>query len=138
MHSNKYSKNGFNTLRITAFALCLAKLSGVWADKSNQDAYPLGVFNFDFARLGPDERSRVSELESIGYGGLTLSRGKPAPTVSCRIPFNKISLFKIFVSLRASLWLSKLPFDCLFKNLRMQDSGYDFFETSRLIPKNIL
>ncbi|MDG2255254.1 MAG: TIM barrel protein [Opitutaceae bacterium] len=42
------------------------------ADMSNQADYPLGAFNFDFARLGADEASRVGELQSIGYGGMTL------------------------------------------------------------------
>lgn len=40
--------------------------------KSSETDYPLGVFNFDFARLGADEASRISELNAIGYGGMTL------------------------------------------------------------------
>ena len=40
--------------------------------ESATDDFPLGSFNFDFARLGADEASRIKELESIGYGGMTL------------------------------------------------------------------
>ena len=40
--------------------------------KSSEADYPLGVFNFDFARLGADEASRTSELNSIGYEGMAL------------------------------------------------------------------
>lgn len=38
---------------------------------------PLGVFNFDFARLGADEASQISQLKSIGYGGLVMNLTNP-------------------------------------------------------------
>ena len=38
-----------------------------------QAAYPLGVFNFDFGRLGEDEASQISALQSIGYTGLVMN-----------------------------------------------------------------
>jgi sugar phosphate isomerase/epimerase len=34
--------------------------------------YPLGVFNFDFARLGETEAEQIDELQSIGYSGLVM------------------------------------------------------------------
>ncbi|MBT5812772.1 MAG: hypothetical protein HOI15_00230 [Opitutales bacterium] len=46
-------------------------------EESSQADYPLGVFNFDFARLGADEASQISELKSIGYGGLVLNLTNP-------------------------------------------------------------
>ena len=46
-------------------------------DDSSQADYPLGVFNFDFARLGADEASQISELKSIGYEGLVLNLTNP-------------------------------------------------------------
>jgi sugar phosphate isomerase/epimerase len=36
-------------------------------------AYPLGAFNFDFGRLGEDEASQISALQSIGYTGLVMN-----------------------------------------------------------------
>jgi sugar phosphate isomerase/epimerase len=39
---------------------------------------PLGVFHFDFARLGADEASQISELKSIGYGGLVMNLTNPS------------------------------------------------------------
>ena len=58
---------------LIALALCLATTSDVRAEESSNADYPLGVFNFDFARLGADEASQISELESIGYGGLVMN-----------------------------------------------------------------
>jgi sugar phosphate isomerase/epimerase len=55
-----------------AFLLLLLTISPLSAQESNQDNYPLGVFNFDFARLGVDEVSQINELESIGYNGMVL------------------------------------------------------------------
>jgi len=42
-----------------------------------QTDYPLGAFNFDFARLGADEASQIDELKSIGYEGLVLNLTNP-------------------------------------------------------------
>jgi len=53
-------------IALTLFALTSSCFSAGGSD------YPLGVFNFDFARLGADEASRISELKSIGYGGMAL------------------------------------------------------------------
>ena len=46
-------------------------------DDSSRVDYPLGAFNFDFARLGADEASQISELKSIGYEGLVLNLTNP-------------------------------------------------------------
>ena len=61
--------NRISLIALVFFALTIWPL---WAQDSNQADYPLGVFNFDFARLGADEASQISELQSIGYGGMTL------------------------------------------------------------------
>ncbi|MDP6040476.1 MAG: TIM barrel protein [Candidatus Latescibacteria bacterium] len=47
--------------------------SHLHAEESNQAAYPLGVFNFDFGRLGEDEAGQISTLQSIGYTGLVMN-----------------------------------------------------------------
>lgn len=59
-------------ISLTAFTLFVFTFTCLAADKSSQDTYPLGAFNFDFARLGSDEASQIEELKSIGYGGMTL------------------------------------------------------------------
>ena len=46
-----------------------------WAKQTSN--YPLGVFNFDFARLGADEASQVNALQSIGYGGMVMRVNTP-------------------------------------------------------------
>lgn len=51
--------------------------SGLAADRPSQADYPLGVFNFDFARLGANEVSQISKLRSIGYRGLVLNLTNP-------------------------------------------------------------
>ena len=60
-------------IALTLFALTSSCFS---VDKSNQATYPLGVFNFDFARLGADEASHIIALQSIGYSGLILNVNK--------------------------------------------------------------
>jgi sugar phosphate isomerase/epimerase len=61
--------------RIASIALTLFVFTSSCfsADNSSQADYPLGVFNFDFARLGADETNQTSELKSIGYGGLVMN-----------------------------------------------------------------
>ena len=61
------------------FALSLIALTASCSSdkKSSQAEYPLGAFNFDFARLGSDEASQIGELKSIGYGGLVLNLTNP-------------------------------------------------------------
>jgi sugar phosphate isomerase/epimerase len=61
-----------NRIPLIALSFFLLTISNLSAQESNQATYPLGVFNFDFARLGADEISQMSELQSIGYGGMTL------------------------------------------------------------------
>lgn len=53
--------------------------SPLWAEESSKADYPLGVFNFDFARLGADEASQIGELKSIGYGGLVMNMSANTP-----------------------------------------------------------
>ncbi len=58
---------------LIALALCLATMSQLGAEEASQAAYPLGVFNHDFARIGADEASQISELQSIGYSGFAMN-----------------------------------------------------------------
>ncbi len=60
--------------RIPLIALLFFSLTipHLGAEESSRAAYPLGAFNFDFARLGEDGASQISALKSIGYGGLVL------------------------------------------------------------------
>ena len=60
---------------LISLVLFLASLSGLRADDSSQAAWSLGTFNFDFARLGADEASQISVVESIGYTGLAMNIG---------------------------------------------------------------
>lgn len=64
--------------RISVIALLLYAVAspGAHADESRQAAYTLGAFAFDFARLGPDEASQISALQSMGYSGLVPSVGQ--------------------------------------------------------------
>jgi sugar phosphate isomerase/epimerase len=62
---------------LIALSFFLLTIPPLKAQQSNQATYPLGVFNFDFARLGADEANQISELQSIGYGGLVLNLTNP-------------------------------------------------------------
>ncbi len=61
-------------MRKLCFILCMVTFS---LSAPAQADYPLGVFNFDFARLGENEASQISELKSIGYGGLVMNLTNP-------------------------------------------------------------
>jgi len=63
-----------STIALTLFVLTSSCFS---ADRLSQADYPLGVFNFDIARLGADEAGQVRELKSIGYGGLVMNLTNP-------------------------------------------------------------
>ena len=63
--------------RIASMALTLFTSACFSADESSQADYPLGVFNFDFARLGADEAVQISALKSMGYGGLVMNLTNP-------------------------------------------------------------
>jgi sugar phosphate isomerase/epimerase len=54
---------------LSIFSLTMSQIRA--AEISHAD-YPLGAFNFDFARLGADEAAQISTLISIGYDGLVL------------------------------------------------------------------
>ncbi len=58
---------------LITLAFCLTTMSQLGAEESSLAAYPLGVFNRDFARLGADEASQISELQSIGYSGFVMN-----------------------------------------------------------------
>lgn len=62
---------------IIALSFVALTISCSPTEESNQATYPLGAFNFDFARLGDDEASQIGELKSIGYGGLVLQLTTP-------------------------------------------------------------
>ena len=64
-------------ISLFAFTLLALTVSSFSADKSSGADYPLGVFNFDFARLGADEAAQISELKSLGYQGLVLNLTHP-------------------------------------------------------------
>jgi len=66
--------NRISTIAVTLFVLTPVCFS---ADRLSQADYPLGVFNFDIARLGADEAAQISELQSIGYGGLVMNLTNP-------------------------------------------------------------
>lgn len=58
-------------IALTVFALASSCFS------AGQTDYPLSSFDFDFARLGEDEASRVKAVQSIGYSGLVQSVDSP-------------------------------------------------------------
>jgi sugar phosphate isomerase/epimerase len=62
-----------------AFLFLALTASTLWAEDSSKVDYPLGVFNFDFARLGADEAAQIGELKSIGYGGLVMNMSANTP-----------------------------------------------------------
>ncbi len=64
-------------LSLIALLLVALTASCSSTDESSQTDYPLGTFNFDFARLGEDEASQIGELKSIGYEGLVLNLTNP-------------------------------------------------------------
>ena len=72
MHSTITTSSFLRRMPFIALLFLFLAISPLWAQESHQAAYPLGVFNFDFARLGADEAAQISELQSIGYGGMTL------------------------------------------------------------------
>jgi len=63
-------------LSLTFTLLALAS-SCFAANKPSQTEYPLGAFNFDFARLAEDEVGQIGELKSIGYGGMVMQLAAP-------------------------------------------------------------
>ena len=69
MHNTTMTKG----IPFIALLLCSVAMAPLQAEESRQATYPLGVFNFDFARLGADEAGQISELKSIGYGGLVMN-----------------------------------------------------------------
>jgi sugar phosphate isomerase/epimerase len=75
MHQTNWSlMKRIPSIALTLFILTSSCFS---ADKSSLPDYPLGVFKFDFARLGADETRQIRELKSIGYGGLVLNLTNP-------------------------------------------------------------
>ncbi len=71
MHNANYIKR-IPLIALTLFAFAISPL---WADDSSQADLTLGVFNFDFPRLGADEASQIKAVESIGYSGLVMNIG---------------------------------------------------------------
>ena len=60
-------------ITLIVFSIFPLTISHVGAEESSQAAYPLGVFNFDFGRLGEAEAGQISTLQSIGYSGLVMN-----------------------------------------------------------------
>ncbi|MBK1877465.1 TIM barrel protein [Pelagicoccus mobilis] len=60
-----------------ALLLSVFTVSCIQEEVTGPVDFPLGTFNFDFARLGSDEASQIKELESIGYGGLVMNLTNP-------------------------------------------------------------
>ncbi len=77
MHHTKTNTSIMKRIPFIAILFISLTTSPLWAQVSSPATHPLGVFNFDFARLGADEASQISELKSIGYGGLVLQVTKP-------------------------------------------------------------
>ncbi len=77
MYHTKTKTSIMKRIPFIALLFLSLSISPLWAQVSSPAEYPLGVFNFDFARLGADEASQISELKSIGYGGLVLQVTKP-------------------------------------------------------------
>jgi sugar phosphate isomerase/epimerase len=77
MHRVKTNTSLMNRIPLIALTLLVLTSSCLSVEKSSPADYPLGVFNFDFARLGADETRQISELKSIGYGGLVLNLTNP-------------------------------------------------------------
>jgi sugar phosphate isomerase/epimerase len=77
MHRVKANTLLMNRIPLIALTLLVLTSSCLSVEKSSPADYPLGVFNFDFARLGADETRQISELKSIGYGGLVLNLTNP-------------------------------------------------------------
>jgi len=72
MSSNRYSKPGFNSVRIAALVFFTLTISCYSVDKSGGTDYPLGIFNFELDRLAEDEASQIAALQAIGYTGLVM------------------------------------------------------------------
>ena len=70
MQHTKTNTSMIKRIPFIAFLFLSLGISSLWAQESSQAAYPLGVFNFDFARLGEDEASQIKAAQSIGYSGL--------------------------------------------------------------------
>ena len=64
-------------ISLAAFSFLAFTASCSSPNETNRGDYPLGVFNFDFARLGTDESNQISVLQTIGYEGLVLNLTNP-------------------------------------------------------------
>lgn len=69
MNTNSLSMQRISLLGLLVLA---SASTSVRAEQVGQSPYPLGVFDFDFARLGADETSQIDAVQSIGYSGLVL------------------------------------------------------------------
>ena len=65
------------SISLIVFSFVALTTSCSSSEESNPADYPLGAFNFDFARLGEDEVSQISALKSIGYSGLVMNLTNP-------------------------------------------------------------
>ena len=65
------------TSSLVAFSFLAFTASCSSPSETSRADYPLGVFNFDFARLGTDETNQISVLQKIGYEGLVLNLTNP-------------------------------------------------------------
>ena len=57
---------------VIALAFLALTISPLQAEESSKAAWPLGAFDFDFARLGADATSQVSAAQSIGFSGMVM------------------------------------------------------------------
>ena len=60
-------------MSVIALLLLAVMVPHSQAEVPRNNSYPLGVFNFDFGRLGTDETAQIGTLKSIGYGGLVMN-----------------------------------------------------------------
>lgn len=72
MHRTTTNSSIMKRIPFIALLFLALTISPLGAEGSSRSDYPLGVFNFDFARLGADEAAQISTLKTIGYGGLVL------------------------------------------------------------------
>ena len=117
-------------ISLIAFTLFVFTFTCLGADKSSQDTYPLGTFNFDFARLGTEAPDQIGELKSIGYGGLVLNLTNPKElktleryqSVAGDNPFEVYAGY-VVISFEKDLTAQNAYLDQVIKALKKSDSA---------------
>lgn len=129
MYQAKTNSSLLKRIPFIALALLVLTASALWGQESNRTDYPLGVFNFDFSRLGADETSQISELKSIGYGGLVLGLTNPKElktleryqTVICDDPFEVYAGY-VEIDFAKDLVVQNAYLDNVMQSLKKSDA----------------